>query len=222
MKKCLFIGILFIFFTRLAGAEERHYINIGGNPVEPEMCQKRNLETYKITEDKYSVITDKDRNLIIGWIKAGEEIGKLPDGKEVVCRCGNKVKFLEFAETKVVVVEKEKEVCKDSGKKKIIVIINKTEPVVMPMPVERPRPVVDYGGSWGWSPTYSGGYYSGGTMRWVTVDTDHRGFYKKPKGFWKNPPNRPRPHHQPQPQPQPQPRHPSPPVVPHPNPPHVP
>lgn len=208
MKNCLFIGIFIIFFVGLVSAEERHYINIGGNPVEKEMCQKRNLQTHKITDDKYSVITDKDRNLIIGWLKAGEEIGRLPDGKEVVCRCGNQVKFLETP----IVAEKEIEKPESEleKKKKIIIIINRTvEPNIMSV-VERPSPVIDYGWSWGYSPHY----YSGSrTTRWITSDTHHhhrkpvRHSYKKPR---------------PQPQPRSQPQHPSPRRIPHPSSPLVP
>ncbi|MBU2219184.1 hypothetical protein KKG15_01685 [Patescibacteria group bacterium] len=127
----------------MAKAEERQYINIGGNPIEKDICKKRNLETYRLTEDKYAVVTDKDNNIIVNWLKKGEEIGKYGK-REVVCSCGNTVKFLSEEKIKIVEkivevpVEKIIEVEKKSKTDDDVIIIVVEDDYEEPVPVYYP------------------------------------------------------------------------------------
>ena len=105
MKRLISISIFLVFvLVSYVGAEEKKYLNIGADPVEIDVCKKRDLKTYKIEKDRYVATTAKSRKVSVGWIKEGEEIGILSSGEQIICSCGNSVKFLD--EEKVKIVEK--------------------------------------------------------------------------------------------------------------------
>jgi len=187
------------------GAEERQYINIGANPVEKEICKKHNLETYRLTEDRYAVVTDKDGNIIINWLRKGEEIGKFGK-KEVICSCGNSVKFLD--EEKVKIVEKIVEVPVKAEKEleSDVIVIVVEDDYEEPVPAYYPYrsypysssyysgysyPVVTYSYGYSWSPGY---YYGNSYYRDYHRDRrDNRGYHRPEPRQRAEPRSQPRP-----------------------------
>lgn len=186
----------------LVDSAEKKYLNIGGDPVIKDICKKKSLETFLLPEDTFSATVSKSRKVSVGWLREGEEIGWVNREKNeyVICRCGNSVKFLQAPEEKIETKPEPKPepepVVSEAPekKKKIIVIINKTEPEPVYVPVER-RPFIDYG--------WSGGYAIGGGV--VHHRYRHRDRHRDYS----------RDYRRSEPRPRPEPRHPPTPPIPY-------
>lgn len=234
MKKLVFIGFFVcLLLASSASAEtEKKYLNIGGDPVMKDICKKRSLKTFNLPEDTFVATTGKSRKVYVGWMRAGEEIGwfNQEQTEYVICRCGNSVKFLQTPQEKV---ESKPELKPEpvvlttpatpavsapeqEKKKKIIVIINKTEPVYVPV---ESRPFVDYGWGGGYYRPYYGGGYAVGGGRVIHSDRHrdrHRDYSRDYRRDHRRPPEpRQRPEPRPRPEQRPRPVHPPTPPIPH-------
>lgn len=101
MRKLILLAFFLLFALTSAGAEEKKYLTIGADPVETDMCKKKNLQSFKIDRDAYVATTAKSRKVSVGWIPAGTEIGILSADENVLCACGNSVKILRYEEAEV-------------------------------------------------------------------------------------------------------------------------
>lgn len=98
MRKLILLAFFLLFALTSAGAEEKKYLTIGADPVETDICKKKNLQSFKIDRDAYVATTGKSRKVSVGWVPAGTEVGILSADENVLCACGNSVKILRYAE----------------------------------------------------------------------------------------------------------------------------
>lgn len=101
MRKLIFLAFFLLFALASANAEEKKYLTIGADPVETDICKKKNLQSFKIDRDAYVATTAKSRKVSVGWIPAGTEVGILSADENVLCACGNSVKILRYKEAEV-------------------------------------------------------------------------------------------------------------------------
>ncbi len=93
----------------VAAETGKKYINIGADPVAPDLCKKENLPTMKLDEDAEVKIIGASGKISTGWLPVGTEVSMRKDGErwlaDKVCACGNPILnrvFLNFIEDRAV------------------------------------------------------------------------------------------------------------------------
>lgn len=138
MEKLLVFLVLFLFYLGNTEAAEKKYLNIGVDPADSLLCDKKAVKRFYLDEDKYAATTARSHKVSVGWLHKGEEIGVLADGEEIICRCGNSVKFLQSP---------------SESQEEVVIETTYYEPYYT-------REKTSY--FWHYEPSYGGRYYGGG------------------------------------------------------------